>query len=188
MRPWRHLQLIVPAVWLAIATPEALADSGIAPFVGVYVGQAEVYDRAGTLVGKRDLEVIIEDLGRQRFRIMWTNVSLVDGRRDLPGVERRVGEAIFQPGDQPQVYVQEMRGSLFETARNMDFLAGDPMRWASVEGDRLGMYSIALTDEGRLEVQSYVRTLTEDGMDLEFRRVYDGDVNRRIVGRAIRVE
>ena len=188
MKPWRHRLLIVLAVWLAIATPEASADSAIAPFVGVYVGQAEVYNRVGTLVGKRDLEVVIEDLGRQRFRILWTNVSLVDGRRDLPGVERRVGEATFVPGDHPQVYVQQMRGSLFETSRRMDFLAGDPMRWASVEGERLGMYSIALTEDGRLEVQSYVRTLTEDGMDLEFQRVYDGDVDRRIVGRAVRVE
>ena len=189
MQRWHgHLLSTLLAAALAMAAPFAWADSTIAPFVGVYVGQADVYDGSGVLVGKRDLEVVIEDVGRDRFRITWTNVSLVDGRRDVVGVERRVGEAIFEPGDRPQVYVQEMRGSLFEASRQMDFLAGDPMRWASVEGPRLGMYAIALTVDGLLEVQSYVRTLTEDGMDIEFQRVYDGGIERRILGRAIRVD
>lgn len=186
---WRdHLLRTLLAASLALAAPVAWAEPAIAPFVGVYVGQADVYDGGGVLVGKRDLEVVIEDVGRDRFRIIWTNVSLVDGRRDVVGVERRVGEATFEPGDQPQVYVQEMRGSLFETSRRMDFLAGEPMRWASVEGPRLGMYAIALSGEGLLEVQSYVRTLTDDGMQIEFQRVYDGEVERRILGRAIRVD
>ena len=191
MKPagWRCLGLsCLLAVVLVMAGPSAWAASAITPFVGVYVGQAQVYDATGAMIGERDLEVVIEELGRGRFRVTWTNVSLVDGRRDVPGVKRRIGQATFVPGDQPQVYIQEMRGSLFETSRRMDFLGGDPMSWASVEDQRLGIHSIALSGEGLLEVQSYVRTLTEDGMELEFQRVYAGQVERRIVGYAVRVE
>jgi hypothetical protein len=193
MRPLRPLPAIA-AVFalvfgLALASAAAVAqESPISPFAGVYVGAADVYDGDGTLVGQRDLEIIIEELGRNRFRITWTNVSLVDGRRDVPGVERRVGVATFEPGDQPNVYVQETRGSLFEREEDIDFLEGDALRWASIEGDRMGMYSIALTEEGLLEVQSYVRTLTDIGMDLDFRRMYDGRIDRRIEGTAVRTE
>jgi hypothetical protein len=185
--PLRAL-LFVAALAAAMPAVEAAAQSDIAPFAGVYVGSAEVFDGEGNRVGQRDLEIIIEDMGRGRFRITWTNVSLIDGRRDVPGVERRVGVATFEPGDRPNVYVQEMRSSLFETERDIDFLQGDPLRWASIEGERMGMYSVALTDEGILEVQSYVRTLTEHGLDLEFRRMYDGRIDRRITGYAVRTE
>lgn len=193
MRPLRPLPAIATVFalvfGLALASPAAVAqESPISPFAGVYVGAADVYDGDGNLVGQRHLEIIIEELGRNRFRITWTNVSLVDGRRDLPGVERRVGVATFEPGDQPNVYVQETRGSLFEREEDIDFLEGDALRWASIEGDRMGMYSIALTEEGLLEVQSYVRTLTDIGMDLDFRRMYDGRIDRRIEGTAVRTE
>ena len=177
----------VAMVLMVPSTPPAAADA-IEPFLGTYIGRAQVYGPEGAPTGQRDMEIVIEEKPQGGFQITWSNVHLVDGRRDVPGVERRIDQATFIPSARPRVYVEETRSSLFEQARDPEPMAGDPVRWANIYDDRLGVFSLVIRQDGAYELQSYERILTEYGIDIEFRRIVDGEVVRRITGRTVRVE
>jgi hypothetical protein len=170
------------------AGPAAAVEPAVEPFLGTYVGTAQVYDRNGNLEETRDMDILIEEGPKGGFTITWINVSRVDGRRDVPGVERRVATATFVPGDRDGMYVEEMRGSLFERRQTADAMAGEPLRWARVDGDRLGIFSFGILDDGGYGLQSYERILTDVGIDIEFRAVRDNTVVRTIVGHTVRVD
>ena len=188
MGPTRWLRLGVLAIAVA-AAPLLPADADdFEPFLGTYVGRAEVFGADGTLVEERDLDIRIEEGERGVFVITWFNVTLVDGRRDVPGVEARVDRLALEPGDAPNVFVEATSGSMFQTRRQMDYLAGDALRWARIYDNQLGVFSLVVYEDGVYELQDYERVLTEHGMDIDFRRIVDGVVVRRITGRTIRVD
>ena len=188
MGPTRWLRLGVAAAVIAGAPLVSADADDFDPFLGTYVGRAEVYDADGTLVEERDLDIRIEEGRRGAFVITWFNVTLVDGRRDMPGVVARVDRLTLEPGDAPNVFVEATGGSMFQTRRQMDYLAGDPLRWARIHNNQLGVFSLVVHDDGVYELQDYERVLTEHGMDIDFRRIIDGVVVRRVVGRTIRVD
>jgi len=173
---------------LFLLTVPACAEAPVEPFVGTYVGHAEVFGPDGEVIHQRDIVVEIAAAERGGFTIRWSNVTLVDGRRDVPGVERHVGEAAFVPGDEPGIFVQQTRGSVFEERRDMNYIGGDPLRWASISNGRLGVYSMVVYEDGSFELQSYIRTLTDTGMRLQFERLENGEVTRTGTGQAVRVE
>lgn len=173
---------------LFLVSAPACAEAPVQPFTGTYVGRAEVFGPDGEVVHQRDIVVEIEPAERDGFTIRWSNVTLVDGRRDVPGVERHVGEASFVPGDEPGIFVQHTRGSVFEERRDMNYIGGDPLRWASISNGRLGMYSMVIYEDGSFELQSYIRTLTDTGLSLHFERLENGVVTRTGTGQAVRVE
>lgn len=182
--------LLVIALLAAAATgaPSLVLADPIDPFVGTYVGRATTYNSDGTVEHQRDIEMIIEKGPRGRFTISWVAVTLVNGRRDVPGVERDQVSLTLVPTERPGVYIEETRTSLFERRLLPDPLEGDPLRWAAIDGDRLGLYSMMIYEDGRYELQAYTRTLTETGLDIDFRRIDDGIVARRVEGRAVRVD
>ncbi|MEQ8968417.1 MAG: hypothetical protein RID91_21540 [Azospirillaceae bacterium] len=181
------MALAAPVATLAPAAPAQ--DGGpVSPFVGTYVGTAEVYDAEGALEERRDMDIVITDEPRGGFTVRWINVTLVDGRRDVPGVERRVDEVRFVEGEAPGVYVQETRGSLFERRRAIEPIEGDPMVWARIDGDSLGVFNFVIAGDGRYALQSYERILTDVGIDIVFRAIVEGEVVRRIEGHTVRVD
>lgn len=184
----RHLR--TSAVFLAFCLStlgSAIADE-FEPFIGTYVGRAQVLGSDGEVTEERDMDITIAEDRGDAFRITWVNVTLVDGRRDVPGVRRRVDEIILEPSDRDGVYLEETQRSLFERREEVDVIDGDALRWARIDGDRLGVFSLVVTANGGYEMQSYERILTEDGLGIEFNRVRNGEVIRRIVGRTIRVD
>ncbi len=188
-RPGLRLGRTVVALLLVVfAAGPALADGPVAPFLGTYVGSATVFDHSGTAVEQRDLDITISEGQRGAFTVTWVNVTLVDGRRDVPGVQRRVDQVTMMPGDRPGIYVEEVRRSLFETRRRMDPMGGEPLRWAAITNGRLGNYVLMINPDGTYELQAYERVLTEHGLDIDYRRILDGVVERRITGRTIRVD
>ncbi|WGF89313.1 hypothetical protein [Marinivivus vitaminiproducens] len=168
-------------VWCAPAQAASLEA-----FFGAYVGTADV-EKEGSRVETRDVDIVISghDDG---FRIDWVNVSLIDGRRDVPSVVRRATTALFAAGNQPGVYLQSSAYNPFVDRTSPDPMGGDALRWASLEGDSLRMLSFQLLPDGAYELQVYDRTLRDDGLDLTFERVVDGRVTTRITGRAVRAK
>ena len=67
-------------------------------------------------------------------------------------------------------------------------LHGDPVRWASLDGRTLHAYSFVVAEDGTYELQVYDRVLTDKGIDIEFQRIVDDEVVRRIVGSTARAE
>jgi hypothetical protein len=65
---------------------------------------------------------------------------------------------------------------------------GDPVRWASLDGKRLHVYAFVVAEDGTYELQIYDRVLTDKGIDIQFQRIVDGEVVRRISGSTARAE
>lgn len=169
------------AIGPALAQPE-----GLERFFGTYVGVAEVENKATGETRGRDMDIVIGPHGEDGFRIHWINVTLVDGRRDQPGVERRVQTALFEPAGHGQFYVEVQEDSLFREREQMRPMQGDPVRWAALADGTLHVYSFVVLPDGRYEMQIYDRILTEQGIDILFQRIVDGEVMREITGRTVR--
>lgn len=172
------------AVLLLLAGAGSAAAAEIQDFFGTYIGLAE-YERADGSPETREMDITIAP-EKEGFRIEWISTQLVDGRRDLPGVVRRPQSAMFTPGDLDGVFVQEEAYNPFKRRAAADPMAGQPLRWASIAGDSLRVNTFVIQPEGRYEVQFYDRTLTDTGLAIQFERIVDGEVVRRITGHAVR--
>ncbi|MEK0083462.1 hypothetical protein [Benzoatithermus flavus] len=159
----------------------------LAPLIGAFVGRAEQVDEAGNRE-QRDIDVVIAPYEREGLRITWTNVTLVNGRRDVPGVKRRSDEILLVPAPDRSFYLAGVGYDPFHARPEPDPMRGDPLRWGSVAGGSIDVYSFVILDDGRYELQIFERRPTEDGMTLEFDRILDGEVVRRLTGHAVRAE
>jgi hypothetical protein len=160
----------------------------IADYFGSYVGVAEVKDAVDRVIQERHMDIEITPFRQGGFRVNWVNVTLVDGRRDLPGVERRVAEITFEPRGQSNLFVEARATSPFTRREEIEPMAGDPLRWAKLDEDGLHVFSFVVLPNGRYELHTYTRRLTDAGLDLFFERVVDGDTLRRIEGRTVRAD
>lgn len=160
-------------------------------FFGSYVGRAEetvIEGAAATIKELRDIDLVAKPDGKGGLALEWTNVTLVDGRRDVPGVKRRADELRLIPARDRGFYLARTPYDPFTESQPADFLAGDPLRWATVEGDQIRVHSLVVLDDGRYELQTYTRSLTPDGIDLEWRRLIDGEPVREMTGHAVRAD
>jgi len=181
----RRLILAVFLVgWLPFT---ALADEPIEAFYGVYVGSAEVFDGDGNVVEERDLEIEIGAGERGAINIRWSNVTLVDGRRDVPGVEWRLQHLSMVPRRGDGLFVEDTRGSLFSGRRDIEVMGGDALRWGRIQDNSLDVFAMGVLDDGGYVLQSYARRLTDIGLEIEFRAYRNGSLIRSILGQTVRV-
>lgn len=61
-------------------------------------------------------------------------------------------------------------------------MKNEPYIWARIKGETLTVYAMHVIDDGSYEMQIYDRTLTADGMRLDFRRHRPGGDVKRITG------
>jgi hypothetical protein len=179
-------------VLAAIATPlPALAAdpaAALKPMLGVYLGRATVKDLDTQVTEERDIDVEVTPFDRDGFRIRWVNVTLVDGRRNQPGVKRRVSELTFKPAKGRNFYVEVPQANVFAEREEVQPLGGDPVRWAVQDAAGLHVHSFVILGDGRYELQTYSRKRTDTGIVLHYERVVDGKLVRTIDGQAVRVE
>jgi hypothetical protein len=176
-------------VLAALATPLA-ADPAptLKPLLGVYLGRATVKDLVTQATEERDIDVEVTPFDRDGFRIRWVNVTLVDGRRNLPGVKRRVSELTFKPAKGRNFFVEVPQASVFAEREEVQPMGGDPVRWAVQDAAGLHVHSFVILADGRFELQTYSRKRTDTGIVLHYERVVDGKLVRTIDGQAVRVE
>jgi hypothetical protein len=173
---------------LAVAGGPVHAQGDLERFFGAYVGVAEVTETQTGETKQRDMDIVIEPYHDNGFMIHWVNVTLVDGRRDLPGVERRIQQVRFEPAEGRDLFIEVEADNPFREREEIQPMHGDPVRWASLDGDRLHVYAFVVTEDGTYELQIYDRVLTEKGIDIEFQRIVDGEVLRRISGSTARAQ
>ena len=184
---------MIRAARISIIATVALAGAALAEtpegYFGAFVGDATVVDPPAESETVRDIDIVISHPGRgSDLRIDWVNVDRVDGRRDVPGVRRREGSLSLEKADDGDFLV-ESRG--YDPFRERDELApikGDPLRWGYLDEDGLRIFSFVILEDGRYELQTYIRRLDGDRMALHFERIVDGTVTRRIAGRAQRAD
>ncbi len=159
--------------------------ASIDDFFGVYVGTSEVI-ADGDTSERRDLDMEIVEASSDAFIVRLTVVTLVDGRRDLPGVERRYREIKFrEDGDDWEI---DMRQSLFSERREMDLEGGDEVMRAHIDEESLIISSEYIQGSGEHVNQTFEFRLSDTGLETHFTREVDGVVSRETLGRLVRVD
>lgn len=192
MRPLRRVGMWAAAVAIAVAliapSPARSQVVPLADMMGVYLGRATVKDADSNRTEERDIDVEMTPFDRTGFRIRWVNVTLVDGKRNVPGVKRRVSELAFRPAKGRNFYVEAPEINVFAEREEMTPMGGDPVRWAVRDAAGLTIYSFSILEDGRYELQTYTRRRSGDGIELRYERVVDGKVLRSIEGSAVKIE
>ena len=173
------------ALGLLVIAGGKLAAAELADFFGTYVGNA--HELGDTEPMARDMDIVIEPFHDAGFQIHWITVTKVDGRRDVPGVERTVQSVFFEPAEDRSLFVEVEADNPFREREAKLPMLGHPVRWASLADDTLQVYSFVVLEDGRYELQIYNRTLTETGLEIIFRRFDDGELVRQIKGNTVRV-
>jgi hypothetical protein len=181
-----RISAAVLLVGLACAGASGSRAASLEPFFGTYVGVAEVNDLNTGDVRARDMDIVIEPFREGGFKIQWINVTLVDGQRAVPGVERRVQTVLFEPAEDRAFFTEVQESNPFRERAETRPMRGDPVRWASLDDQGLHVYSFVVLADGSYELQIYDRTLTDIGLDIRFQRIVDGKVVRRILGTTAR--
>ena len=181
--------ILVLGSGLLLAAP-AWAQNSIDRFIGNFVGSGTAERRGETTIEQRDLDVSIAAYKRTGFTIKWTTVIRgPQGERAGADVRRReVEEDFVLSEDLENIFILAPRGGMFTRAKLPNPLEGDPMRWASVAGDTLTIYSLGIAAEGHAEFQIYHRTLTETGLKSHFLRMQDEVVVVQATGELTRTE
>ncbi|MDJ0947547.1 MAG: hypothetical protein QNJ94_01350 [Alphaproteobacteria bacterium] len=156
---------LVCLILVVFGMPAAAGERGIADFYGTYVGQSISDPESG--LNQRDLAVSISPRkGGKGFVVNWTTViPKSDGR-----VSRKSFSIEFRNTSRADVFGSAMGKDMFGNLRPLDPLKGEPYVWARIHEDTLSVYMMLVTDNGDYEMQSYHRTLTENGMTLRFVR------------------
>lgn len=179
---------ILAFAFFALGAASSATAATIEDFLGVYVGVATELDSAGAETGERHIDIVVTPARRRGFSIEIVSVRLVDGRRDVPGVRRRVRELTFLPQGDRGLYVARGDFSPFVEQEGPDVLAGDPIVWAYIEGPSLFINSFALRADGRYDLEVFERRIVADGLEISYERSLDGRPGRRVVGTLIRAE
>ncbi|MEX0349648.1 MAG: hypothetical protein AB3N15_09530 [Paracoccaceae bacterium] len=153
---------------------KAAIAADVADFVGDYTGSAEMLKSDGTLEA-RDMSVSISET-QNGFNVSWTTVAFKhDGR-----VKEQAFSIDFIPTDRSGVFSAAMKRNVFGHEVQLDPMKGEPFVWGRIWGDTMTVYSLFIDDAGGYEMQQFDRTLTKDGLDLNFSRVRDGLPERSI--------
>jgi hypothetical protein len=178
MRRREYSGMLLAVVWsILLAAGDAEAQGGgIQRFYGTYAGEA--VSESGNELDKRDISVEITPQGKG-FKVKWTAVIKRGG--DQPRREERTITSL--PAKRPDIFSSAMRTDQFGNAVPLDPLSGDPYIWARIDGDKLWMYALFVTETGGYEMQTYERTLVPGGMNLRYSRVRDGEVLRTVTGK-----
>jgi hypothetical protein len=144
----------------------ARADQASTPdaFYGRYQGSGFTHDPNAALfgIGARDLDVEIGP-AEGGFFVAWTTVMQSTGDK---GAKSKSSRVVFVPSGRPGIY----------TGRSDGTQAIDDLSWASIGDRALTVRLLHILDDGTYEVQTYQRSLTDDGMFVFFRSDLDGAV------------
>ncbi len=178
--------LILVAVTAALAVPAARSeDLPIQAFYGEFEG------RTLFPMGEprnRELSVLIRPAGRFGFAVEWQTTIHKANK-----TTRRDQTLVFEPTPRTRVYSAALPSSDAPSppdgaAPRVPGLAeGAPYAWARLGGRTLTVNVFTIEDDGDYVVQTYNRTLTDKGMQLEFMRVRDGHIEQQIKGNLTRV-
>jgi hypothetical protein len=73
-----------------------------------------------------------------------------------------------------------MKRNVFGHGVQLDPMKGEPYVWSRIDGETLSVYSLFVAEDGGYEIQQFNRTLTEGGLDLEYKAVRNGEIQRTV--------
>lgn len=174
---WVLTALLIVALALGLTAGTARAEDApnpIAPFVGDYVGSAEVLTVEGERI-PRDMNVSIR-ANDDGFTVEWTSTTRKpDGRLKVKSYS-----IDFLPSERGGIYSAAMRRNVFGHAVQLDPMKGEPFVWGRIHEQTLTIYSLFVDENGGYELQQFDRTLAEGGLILEFIDLRNGDKQRSV--------
>lgn len=171
---------LLSALFLVMATLSArAADVPISAFFGTWQGSgvAENADSLYFAMTTRDFDVVVAPDG-DGFTITWTTIIRSGGDPNNPDIRRRQATLTFEPAD---------RAGMFEATDSGNPVDGEVLSWARIVDNTLSVHQMTLNENGGFELTTYDRTLTGLGMELDFRRIRDGEEVRKVTGRLIKI-
>jgi hypothetical protein len=172
---WVAVLILSIAVGLAAATQPVAAGTGLDRFFGDYTGRS-IQAGPGQDLEPRDLDVKISPHGKG-FAIEWTTVIY-----RATGPTRKTYSVEFGRSGRDGIFTSAMRRDVFGHEEPLDPMKGEPYVWARLAGSTLTIFALLITDEGGYEIQTYDRTLTDDGLELRYTRDRDGKVLPPVIG------
>ncbi len=173
-RPLKFVVFSMGVLFLAAFVSVRAHAADIAPFVGDYIGSANVVDEDGTET-PRDMSVSIHEI-KGGFNVSWkTTTYKLDGR-----VKEQKFSIDFKPSERPDVFSAAMKRNVFGHEVPLDPMQGEPFVWGRIEGDTLTVFSLFIGETGDYELQQFDRTLAEGGLDLSFSRFRNGEMSRSV--------
>ncbi len=167
------MHLLLTSVWLVLSTIQAAA-ADITPFVGDYVGSADVVESDGSAT-PRDMSVSIGE-NDDGFNVSWkTTTYKSDGR-----VKESSYSVDFLSSSRDNVFSAAMKRNVFGHEVPLDPMKGEPFVWGRIEGETLTVFSLFIDENGGYELQQFDRTLAEGGLDLSFSRFRNGEKSRSV--------
>lgn len=173
----------VTALWLTLvsAAPVSAAnDLGIDAFYGAWRGSAISESEVSVYfhVTARDIGITVKPAGEGRFELTTVTIKRKTGDPENPTEERDIRTTIFQAAENGVYWATD---------------AGDParggaMRWARLDENALIISSFTVREDGKSELQTYRREITDRGMDLTYTRTVDGSLVRTVNGQLVRIE
>lgn len=177
--PLTRLAAAIALVLAAAALPGPAWAQDYAAFLGHWKGSGISQTDESLYFAEtvRDMDVVIEAVDAQAFRLTWTTVTRESGDPENPDIARKTASIVFRATGVPGVY----RDEAAEDPRG-----GVPYWWSRVDGTVLHTHLLTLNPDGTWGVQSYIREITADGMALTYRRIADGHAAREVTGRLIK--
>ena len=175
------VQVFATGVAILWAAGAYAADRAIEDFFGEYTGRT--ISASANEVKTRDINVEIKEI-RRGFNVAWTTVTLRKGAT----AKRKSYSIDFRKTKRDGIYQSAMRKDVFGNRTPNDPMRGDPYVWARIQGDTLSVYALIVTDEGSYDMQVYNRTLTKNGMALDFKRFLEGQEVKSIKGELQRIK
>lgn len=160
-------------MFLTMGASAAAADSMLKPFVGSYEGAGiAVTDKdQATEMEARDLIVQISETDKG-FELSWTTIMRAGTDPDSPEERGKARGMSFVATEQPGVYQQEPLRDPFSP---------EGFGWAHIDGNVMIVRLFHVNPKtGKYSVQTYQRTVSDNGMDLVYTRLKNGDLVRTV--------
>lgn len=168
----------VLAILLAVSAGAAAAQEtkSISDFYGKYVGQSVSINGAG--LSARDLSVTIKPT-KEGFKLTWVTVIYRKNQK----ASRKSYSIDFTKTPREGIWGSAVRRDAFGGRRSVDPLREDvPFVWATLKGATLTVNALLIIEGGGYELQTYERTLINEGLKLSFTRMRNGERLKQITG------
>ena len=173
-RPLKLFVFSLSALIFGVFLGLQVQAADITPFVGDYVGSANLVEQDGTET-PRDMSVSVEEI-KNGFNVSWTTTTYRgDGR-----IKEQSFSIDFYPTERPDVFSAAMRRNVFGHEVPLDPMQGEPFVWGRIDGDTLTVFSLFIGETGDYELQQFDRTLAEGGLNLSFSRFRNGVKSRSV--------
>jgi hypothetical protein len=169
------------SLMLLLMCPGAAIAANIEQFEGKYQGEAEFIFEGET--ERRNMSTTIE-VTKTGFVLDWTTVR----HKKNGSPQSKTYTVAFIASARENIFKSAMKNNVFGKAVPLDPLEGEPFVWARLEGDTLSVFSLFINPVGDYEMQEFHRTLVDEGLKLDFRRVHNGASEREIHTLLIRMD